>query len=379
MRRLALVLAVTAFMFIADAGWPALGKMRFTPPMLSVAHATPDPQPGFNSWHQTCAYDYTRMRVGNDDPIVAFGGVSHHAHVAFCNIGMTPTSKAWATLPVSTRNDPGYVGATGGNGSTGDTYGYWPLGWMPVSYLDGVENPNHRDPCFLNSDGTTNCPRTIKSAYAKFSYRSVVGEQVNTIPYGALMIVGNAHAASEAEQDTAHVYWTCGDIDGGTSRPHNCAGQQQQKVTTVYVFPDCWAGNSAAHPAWLNDGWNGLFSLQQAPVQSIGAFDHPAGIALTNFAYSVAGVCPGMFPVKIAQLVARIHYSSNDAANTPLVNPLDANGNVRISFASGPWYTAHFDWMETANMATEIKTLRCNNGIIDSRTYRTDCSSAVGA
>lgn len=339
----------------------------------SPAPATPDPQPGFNSWHETCRFDLTRMRR-QVDPIVQYGVlISAHSHDFYCNIGVTATSHSHATLPVSTRNDPGYLGATGGNSSTGSTYGYWPLGWSPTPKLDGVLAPNHRDPCFLNPDGTQNCPRTVRSAFAKFTYRSPVGERVNTVPYGMLAVVGHPHATSEAEQDP-HVSWTCGDLDGGTSRPHNCTGQQRERVAVVYEFPDCWSGNSPQNPAWLNDGWNGLFSLQQMPVQSIGAFDHPAGIAPENFAYSVAGVCPPLHPVKISQLVVRQHFTSNDAANTPLVNPLDAGGNVRLSFSSGPYYTVHFDWMETANMSTEIRVLRCNNGIIDSRTYRTDCA-----
>jgi hypothetical protein len=50
-----------------------------------------------------------------------------------------------------------------------------------------------------------------------------------------------------------------------------------------------------------------------------------------------SGGCPIEFPIAVAQLSLDFHFG--------IINPLNPDGSIGLSFSSGPWYTLHADFM----------------------------------
>lgn len=257
------------------------------------------------------------------DPIVAPGQpVSAHNH---CENGATNfnensnSSTDWPVVP-GHELDRGY-NVTNTNCRT---YSCWSKGWVPTASLNGVP---------------------IKQGTFQVVYQSPAGAKVSMLHFGSTMIAGDSHANGTVVDP--HVQWTCGDIDNTYIMPHDCANIPGGVVTAQLVFPDCWDGSTA--------------------------LDTPAGIGVGHFSYSVNGVCPpvpgtpnpdgndqyrGLGP-RIAQLVFQQTFLRPDGQ--PLTNPINPEGNVALSFSSGPWYTYHGDWIENDGHATGDIVNACLN------------------
>jgi hypothetical protein len=107
------------------------------------------------------------------------------------------------------------------------------------------------------------------------------------------------------------------------------------RVTGVLVFPDCW------------DGMNHYPN-----------FDVLTGINRTHFYYSTNGSCGA--GVRITQLFMQVHFI-DPVTKKPLVNPLNPDGSVRLTFSSGPYYTLHADFASWWNVAIGHITAGCLN------------------
>lgn len=218
-------------------------------------------------------------------------------------------------IAVNHENDPGYH-LNNGVLTSCFTYGAHQSWWAPEAFINGA--------------------RLVP--YLEYeTWQSPAGSTVSPPPFGATMVIGDAHATAPEDN---HVTFNCGSLDGPQyPKPMDCTSVPGGVVTAQTIFPDCWDGSTA--------------------------FDGPAGIAQSHFAYSTAGVCPsGMVncsdgttkpgtPWKmIAQLVTRETFRDPANPSTQLRNPNDAAGNLAITFASGPYYTYHSDVMMT--WSTEI-------------------------
>jgi len=190
----------------------------------------------------------------------------------------------------------------------GDTSGYW----VPAMYVNGV----------------TVLP-TATSKDALFYYRRIgapSGTTVATIPDGLKMIVGNAHARSAAEnpQLGSDIIFKCG--PGSTTNLPAPPTQCSSGVMVVsYRFPNCW------------DGVN------------LDSADHKS-----HMAYPRSGRCPSTHPVVIPRVESFIRY------------PVGTAPIGQITFASGPYYTAHQDFFNAWN-AGDLQSLvdRCINAGVD--------------
>lgn len=139
------------------------------------------------------------------------------------------------------------------------------------------------------------------------------GVVVEPPPFGMQYVAGNPHATSEAEA-SSNVVWHC--QQGATGHVHD----------PRQLSPECTLTNPLKYEVFFPDRWDGI------------------GLTESHFAYSATGKedVPG-FPHKIAQLGLQVDLCDADGRNIGSV--LDAAGNVRVSFSSGPWYTAHADFL----------------------------------
>jgi len=310
-------------------------------------------------------------------------------------------------------NDPGYEPLV----SSCSSYGDWAWYAVPSPRLDGVGYDAWRNWSWNNL--TTN-PRVV--SILRNTYSSPKGVDIYEPPFGMTFIVGNAHAHNEDEQDNEHVWWTCGDLLTKSRAPRNCAGTAippidpypsliadyklkataaatqetaleaviatgnhanivasahtlgakvmamqaaalaletaspmpgpgtpmspgtipepvewgySPRVTAVLVFPDCW------------DGANGYPN-----------FDVQMGIDRKHFYYSTNGSCGA--GVMITQLHMQVHFM-DPKTNRPLVNPLNPDGSMRLTLASGPYYTMHADFGNLWDIALGGLTAGCLN------------------
>lgn len=281
--------------------------------VVGTAYALPnDSTSEFNRVTLTCAPTY-RVQV---DPIVAPGKqTSAHLHDFYGRIDISNYMFArppWPPFP-GRENDPGYFPLP----SSCPNYGDWASYWFPTPRFNGANLA--RGPLLL-------------------TFQSPVGSQVETPPFGMLAIVGNSGATSQAQQEP-YVRWTCGDLDGpGSDRPQPCASG---RVTAELTFHDCWDGHR----------------------QVADTYNYPAGIAPSHFAHSSGGSCPMSHPTRIAQLVERLQFV-DPRTGGPLTDPNNADGSLGLSFASGPYYTFHGDFLNTWNIGLEqVYVDRCLNHI----------------
>jgi uncharacterized protein DUF1996 len=243
---------------------------------------------GDNRATLTCVF-YQQFQRRQVDPIVAPGiQQSAHLHDFYGRQDISDymfAAAPWPPVP-GHENDPGYIP----KGSSCRTYGDWAGYWFPTPKLNGAN---------------------ILSGELQSTWTSPAGSSVAVPPFGMAFVA-----------DNTHLRWTCGDLDGpGYAAPVDCTGLGT--VTAELTFPNCWDG-----------------------ANRIGNDYFPAGIKPTHFTYG--DFCPASHPTRIAQLVTRQHFI--DPANgQPLVNPLDAGGNVVLSFASGAANTYHGDFLNSWN------------------------------
>lgn len=219
------------------------------------------------------------------DPIVSPGvGVkSAHEHTFYAAKNITSDS-----TPDTLR-----VGETVA-GTTGDTAGLW----VPTLYWDGK-------------------PVRGKGLHAGEYWLAPAKVKVEAPPAGMCFVAGNGHAMDPSEQFPGQVMWHAQQDSNKRTAPYDCSNDGKGPLKYEVFFPDCWDG-TVADPA-------------------------TGKIAPSHFAYTVGGNNPPGFPHRIAQLGFQIDLVTDTGAK--IYDPFDAQGNVRITFSSGPWYTAHADFM----------------------------------
>jgi hypothetical protein len=249
---------------------------------------------------------YHRKQV---DSIVAYGQpLSAHMHDFYGRGQISSVMNSnWPVTP-GHEEDPGYTPAY----STCLTYGDWAAYWFPTAKFNDAFIP--------------------VAGMLKVTYQSPAGSQVVTPPFGMTFVSGNAKATAAVENPRAR--FTCGGLDEpGFTIPTDCTSVAGGVVTAEVTFPDCWDGTKA--------------------------FDTPAGISMSHFSYSAGGACASG-SVPMAQLVTQQQFI-DPRTNTPMVNPNNADGTLGLSFASGPYYTYHGDYINTWNHVLDTIVGACLN------------------
>lgn len=183
--------------------------------------------------------------------------------------------------------------------------------WSPAAYRNGL--------------------RILPNATARdglFYYRRIgapTGVTVQPFPVGLKMIVGNAAARSAAENPriaSGDIVFKCG--PGSTTNlmqpPTSCSSGV---MVVSYRFPNCWNGRDLDSP------------------------DH-----ISHMAYPSGGRCPSTHPVVLPRVESFLRY------------PVPTSGQIgEVTFSSGPYYTAHQDFMN-GWIAADLQSLvtRCING-----------------
>src|SRR6266566_1820136 len=300
--------------------------------MFCAQSAAALPIPGMTTFEASHCISWIDIPV---DPIKSPGispSAHDHTHYGIFIVGPTTSAKPIAdgaqrgdaTNPIqnvpgggqSTILDPGY----GPFLSSCLTYSDWAWYAIPTPRNNGVEGQRDREwGWWLLRD---QLPRTV--GVMTETWAAPIGAQVYEPPFGMTAIIGNAEATSEAEQDNTHVYWTCGDLVTKSSAPRDCSSEWRQPgggglVTAVVAFPNCWDGQNA-YPR----------------------FDVQMGIDRKHFYYSDGNGSCGT-GVMIAQLFLSVNFGDLDTRR-PMVNPLNADGSMKLDFASGPYYTFHSDF-----------------------------------
>ena len=163
--------------------------------------------------------------------------------------------------------------------------------WAPTGFMNGKQ---------------------IEPKAMRIYYLGNAGQQTETIPAGLKVIGGNLNAASAAENP--HVRWYCGETrEVKTPRrdaPYDCSPWSQYSfvdgIIAIVNLPNCWDG---------------------------------VGLELGSVAYQVGGVCPAGFPHVLPRLSQRVHYG--------VMNPTNADGSVRLTLSSGPYWSMHSDFWNT--------------------------------
>jgi hypothetical protein len=284
-----------------------------------------------------CGFDAVHMRK-QQDPIVAYGQpLSAHLHDGTGRTDFSSTTNSNLPINPAHIDDPGYQPL----GSNCPFYAEWALYIWPAPKLNGVTTL---------SDATT------------VTQQAPTGTHVDPAPYGMLSIVGNANAGTPQ----ANIRFTCGDgtaaqwsgLDGpGSPSPVDCTGVPGGVVTAEAKNPDCYDGQGAV----------------RNPTTGVITFDAPAGISLSHFSYSVNGQCAAGSTL-IAQIVTQqtfidnrttINGVANPDYNKQLRNPLNPDGSVALSFASGAYQTYHTDLIVSTGNSWRISIVnQCLNTTI---------------
>lgn len=231
-----------------------------------------------------CKYSNTKQV----DPIVAYGqAMSAHLHDFLGSPAVDQFSTADSLV---------------GSGTTcktaGDSAGYW----FPT-------------PIWTYANGRQVVVRTTKIGEY---WNRPKGVFVKAPPHGMQFVAGNPHATSAA--DNPHLGWTCG--DGATSAaPRDCTNSTggSQDVVAELTFASCWDGSTA-----FDGQGNG-------------------GIDPSHFTYISGTKCPAGFVV-LSKLTEHSHFL-DPRTGTTMVNPFNADGQLGLSFSSGPYYTYHGDFL----------------------------------
>ncbi|MGQ0670021.1 MAG: DUF1996 domain-containing protein [Actinomycetota bacterium] len=165
-----------------------------------------------------------------------------------------------------------------------DTAGYW----APAAYLNGVQ---------------------LTPLVMRIYYLGEANADVETIPAGLQIVGGNPQARGAAENP--HADWFCGETKNVKTprmeRPYDCTPYAAYSfvdgVVGIVDMPSCWDG---------------------------------VGLTREHVVYPVNGACPAGFGHVLPRLSQRIHYG--------VMNPLNSDGTVALSLASGSYFTFHSDF-----------------------------------
>ncbi len=221
-----------------------------------------------------------------DDPIVFPNQPgASHSHDFFGNTTTSATSTQESMLQGSTTCSV-----------IKDTAGYW----SPSGYVNG---------------------RIITPLRGRAYYVGDRNTSVETIPGGLQMIAGNKGATSASEN--LHVSWFCGAETPISSHPYNCRP---------------YAG--------LNSSVDGVIGRVDFPVCWDGT-----GLGQTDVAYADKGVCPADYSHLIPHLNFRVHFGIWDPClgAKPCSSTNAPEKNIKLTLASGPYYTLHADFWNTWN------------------------------
>jgi hypothetical protein len=313
----------------------------------------------------------------------------------------------------STTKDLGY----GPLSTSCASYGDWAWYAIPQPRTNGLAGPENR-----GFGVWFNQPRSV--SVMTLTWAGPKDQRIYEIPFGYNAIVGNAHATSEAEQDNDHVWWTCGDTVTKSRAPRDCSGGvtpppgpnpfpalladydtkvaavAAQRVTAGAAIA---TGNNLAIIAAIGVLRDKVLALDAAvvalntaamappapPVPPTGAvpsewdssgmvtavvmfpdcwdnthaypnFDVPMGIGREHFYYSTNGSCGA--GTRITQLFMSLHFGDLTTGKV-MTNPFNADGSMKLSFASGPYYTFHADFSNWWNIGLGFITEGCLNKV----------------
>jgi len=312
--------------------------------------------------------------------------------------------------------DPGYDPQI----TSCNLYGDWAGYWIPSPLINGVSySPADRNWTWSN---TTQYPRAV--GILRNTWAGKIGEHTYEIPYGATMVVGDPHTMSEAAM-SPHVWFNCGEdlVTTKSKKPYNCeagtppppidplpalfatyqAKADAVQAQEVNVTAARASGNIGALIETLSDLAPKVDALKVAVVALRDAaanppappppgavtapanewaykgvviavveypncwdgqnhypnFDVQAGIGRQHFYYADAnGSCGN--GVKITQLYSQYHFF-DPTVNHVMTNPVNANGSMKLSFASGPYYTFHADFWNGWSIGLGGLTAGCLN------------------
>lgn len=224
------------------------------------------------------------------DPIVSPGvKPTAHEHTFYGAKNITPNSTP-NTLRGGVTSSP----------TAGDTAAMW----VPTLFIDGI-------------------PVRGTKLHCGEYWIAPAGVKVEAPPAGMCFVAGNPHAMSPADIVPGTVKWHPQQGQDFRDAPFDVTPLNSGPLKYEVFFPNAWDGTGP---------------------------DASGKIDPSHFAYCPDNkTTPAGFPHRIAQLGLQIGIS--DANLKQLFNPFDAQGNVRISFSSGPWYTAHADFMNSWDQA----------------------------
>lgn len=252
------------------------------------------PGPSGGKFHITCPYS-------NDaqvDPIVSPGVISAHLHNFMGNTGVTMDSTPDTLLGGETTCKQPL-----------DTSAYWA-------------------PAVYRKDRNIEEKPRLVNAY----YFGTPGQAVESIPFGAEIVAGDAHAMMR--QSTQIAGWSCGNSQKTSSpvldHPYDCRPYPNNHgVTAVIKFPYCWDGT---------------------------------GLQTPDFTYGVGKekMCPTGFGHRIARLIMFIRYDN------PRGNPFQRGDLLELAsdrmMGETGGITEHADFMDAWDQATlDGLVQRCMN------------------
>lgn len=191
--------------------------------------------------------------------------------------------------------------------TAGDDSGYW----IPAAYEDGAK------------------VGFATTKHALFYYRrkgAPSGVTVRPFPDGLKLVVGNAHATSEATNPaiaSGNATFKCGP-GSGTETPRPPAQCASGVLVMVFILPNCWNGTDLDSP------------------------DH-----FSHMTYPVSGRCPATYPVVLPRIQAfwRLNVGTDP---------------ISLTLSSGDYYTAHMDFFNAWQPASlQSLVTRCINGFTD--------------
>jgi hypothetical protein len=272
-----------------------IGCLLALPPGVALSTTQPALRRPPGSFYTRCLFVHSLP----DDPIVYPGqpGASHQ-HDFYANT----TTDAYSTIE-SLENQPTSCL------DTDDHAAYW----IPQPFLNGFVATVANPAVYYTSGGF----RTVE-----------------TIPHGAEIIAGDAHAPGP--QPLQVLQWSCGQGPNLETpvrdHPYDCTPfvpTGSPGVTAIVSFPPCWDG-------LLPSG------------------NDSADFAYPTVVHSIA-TCPIDFPHQIAQLRVWITFK--------VINPINPDGTIALSFSSGAFYTLHADFMNAWDAARlQFLVDQCLNG-----------------
>lgn len=252
-----------------------------------------------SGWITSCNYSHSH----SDDPIVFDPLLSHsagksHLHDFFGNQSTSARTVASDLL----------AGPTNCLMNT-DKSAYW----VPALYQNGKR---------VMPQATS---KNILIYYRRGNLDSSV--QVQSIPAGLKMIIGNAQATTPMDNEgiqNGKILFKCGP-GSGNDKPYPPQSCSSGVMVIHYEFPQCWDG------------------------KNLDSSNHKS-----HMAYPMRGICPTSHSVAIPRIEAFIRYP---VGTSPI-------GNVTI--ASGAYYSAHADFFNGWDpMPLQRLVDKCINGNMD--------------